>query len=422
MPAPSVVVYKDAFLSQSATNVRDLAQITVATGDVVAVTVHGENFDTFTASSVAKLSGTATIGTVTKSQEAGATTECSCGLFTFTVTTGGTLVLRITWSATLTARRSTAWTYVATGSGGVGNTGKTTGSTTTITTSLTTSANSYVIASAADWNATGGATTTLTPSSPTPVVDAHETDGVVDQAGAGSFMSARGGHWADSGGAGTVSYGTTVPTSAKYVQVVCELLGTTTTAAEQPLPLRRLRPAGRLRLRRRYAPELRALLTVPEVAGAAATNATAEVAASAGVAPQATVAVAPNAAAAAGTGTAPAATPAAGAKPAAAQATATAPQPLPAAGINAPAAATAAAAPAPVSAVTVFAGVAAAAGVAPAATVSTANATNAPASAATAAAVAPAATVAGGAQAAPAAVTAAAPAPVPAVGTNADRK
>src|SRR4249920_1125217 len=266
MPAPSTVVYKDAFLSQSATSVRDLTQITVATGDVVAVAVHGEDFDTFTASSVAKLSGTATIGTVTKNQEAGATTECSCGLFTFTVTAGGTLVLRITWSATLTARRSTAWTYVATGSGGAGNTGKTTGSTTTITTSLATSANSCVIASAADWNATGGATTTLTPGGGT--LDAHETDGVVDQAGAGSFMSSRGGHWADSGGAGTTSYGTTVPTSAKYVQVVCELLGTTTTAAEQPLPLRRLRPAGRLRLRRRYAPELRALLTVPEVAGA----------------------------------------------------------------------------------------------------------------------------------------------------------
>jgi hypothetical protein len=83
---------------------------------------------------------------------------------------------------------------------------------------------------AADWTATGGATTTLTPSSPVPVVDAHETDGVNDQAAAGSFFSSRGGHWADTGAAGTVAYGVTVPTSAKYNQVAIEFLGSASPA------------------------------------------------------------------------------------------------------------------------------------------------------------------------------------------------
>lgn len=220
---PTVVVYKDAYTVGSAST-RVLTQRTVATGDVVAVVGQTEDFPSFSVSSLAKTAGTATIGTITKQREAGTTSHCALGLFTFTVTAGGTLTLTATFSAAPTARNTTFWTYVATGCGGVGNTAMTTSAASTVTASLATSADSYVLAIAGDWAATGGATTTLTPAGGT--LDAHETDGVVDQAGTGAVMSSRGGHWADSGGAGTTSYGVTVPTSASYNLVACELLGT----------------------------------------------------------------------------------------------------------------------------------------------------------------------------------------------------
>lgn len=224
MTAPTVTMYKDAIWYPAGATTRDLAQITVATGDVVAVVTETDAYVNGYASALAKQSGTAVITAPAAVQEAGSSGECGCGLFTFTVTTGGTLVLRVTLSAT-GVLRSTSWTYVATGSAGIGVTGKTTTSTTTITTSLTVSQDSYVIAHAADWNATAGATTTLTPgSSPSPVLDAHEVDGVNDATTTGAYFSSRGGHWSPVN-AGTASYGTSVPTSAKYVQVACELLG-----------------------------------------------------------------------------------------------------------------------------------------------------------------------------------------------------
>jgi len=223
MPAPSVVVYKNAYVSTTAAT-RVLTQITVATGDIVAVV--GQTGD-FTAvqsfASLAQTAGTATIGAVTKRQEAGSASWCGNGLFTFTVTAGGTMTITASFGGSVTALFNTLWTFVATGCGGVGNTAKTVGATTTpVTASLTTSANSYVIAMAGDWTGIGSATTTLTPAGGT--LDAHETDGVNDQSFAGSNYSSRGGHWADSGAPATTSYGVSVPTSAKYNLVVCELL------------------------------------------------------------------------------------------------------------------------------------------------------------------------------------------------------
>src|SRR5580765_844180 len=217
---PSIVVYKDAYTIGSAAT-RVLTQRTVATGDVVVVVGQTEDFGNFNVASLALTAGTATIGTVTKQREAGTGSHCANGLFTFIVTSGGTMTLTATFNTTPAARRTTFFMFVATGFGGVGNTAMTTTSATTITASLATAANSCVIAMAADWAATGGATTTLTPAGF--VLDAHETDGVVDSPVSGTFMSSRGGHWA-SVSAGTVSYGVTVPTSAAYNLVVCELL------------------------------------------------------------------------------------------------------------------------------------------------------------------------------------------------------
>lgn len=262
MAAPSVAVHKDAFLDPGG-GTRDLAQITVATGDVCAVIAITDSYGTAYASGLAKQSGTATISVPANPQEAGSSGECGCGLFTFTVTAGGTLVLRVTYSGT--PWRTEALTYVATGSGGIGNTGKTTTSTTTITTNLTASQDSYVVAIAADWNATAGATTTLTPASPVPVTDAHEVDGTDDGTTTGSYFSVRGGHWSPVN-AGPADYGTTLPESAKYIQVACELHAGTGANA----------PAGQ--------------------------------ALSAGTAPAPGVAVTAPAATAAGTGTAPAVT------------------------------------------------------------------------------------------------------------------
>ena len=219
---PTVVIYKDAYATYTTT--RALTSRTVATGDVVAVIVSTEDHTTSTASSLALTSGTATIGTVTKQQDAGGTSHAGLVLFTFTVTGGGTMVLTVTYSATGSGTRfTTAETHVATGSNGIGVTGKTLTSTTTITTSLTTSAHSYVGVSAADWAAKGGATTTLTPAAG--VLDLHEVDGVVDQVADGVKYASRAGHWTDSGVAGTTAYGVTVPTSVSYNQVAFELLG-----------------------------------------------------------------------------------------------------------------------------------------------------------------------------------------------------
>ena len=233
--APTIVVYKDAYTAGSSST-RVLTQRTVATGDVVAVVGQTEDFSTFIASTVAQSAGTAAIGTVTKQREAGTGSHCANGLFTFTVTTGGTMTLTATFNSTPTNMNTTFWTFVATGSSGVGVTAMTTTSATTITASLTTAAHSCVVAMASDWAATGGTTTTLTPSSPAPVVDAHETDGVADQAAAGARFSSRGGHWADTGAAGTVSYGVSVPTSASYNLVAVELLAGAGGAAPPPPP------------------------------------------------------------------------------------------------------------------------------------------------------------------------------------------
>ena len=237
MAAPSVTVYKDAFADAgTSATTRVLTQRTVATGDVVAVVWQDENWATSGGSggtntpTVAQTAGTATIGIVTKQQDAGTLSHFSNALFTFTVTAGGTLTLTVGWTiwGSYTHERNTAWTFVATGCGGVGNTAMTTTLTTTITASLATSVHSYVIAMASDWAATGGATTTLTPAGFT--LDAHETDGVVDQSTAGGVFSSRGGHWPDVS-AGTVSYGVNVPTSAGYNLVVRELLASTVTPA-----------------------------------------------------------------------------------------------------------------------------------------------------------------------------------------------
>jgi hypothetical protein len=244
VPAPTVVVYKDAYAnSGTSATTRVLTQRTVATGDVVALVWQQENWvssgsNGVSSPTLAQSAGTAVIGAITKQRDPGTASHTNNALFTFTVTTGGTLTLTVGWTnfPTLAANRNTAWTFVATGCGGVGNTAMTTTSATTITASLTTSANSYVIAMAGDWGANGGATTTLTPSGG--VLDAHETDGVVDQVAAGVVMSSRGGHWADTGAPATVSYGVTVPTSSSYNLVVCELKGTSA-AGLIPQQLRR---------------------------------------------------------------------------------------------------------------------------------------------------------------------------------------
>ena len=231
MPAPSVAVYKDPYTPGAASTTRILAQQTVATGDVVAVVAEtaGWSGTGGHASGLAQTAGTAVISTPGLAQEAGSASHCGNALWTFTVTTGGTLTLTVTYSGTMTGSSSTCWTYVATGCNGIGNTNMTTTSSTTITASLTTSANSYVIAHAADWGSTSGATTTLTPGGG--VLDAHEQDGVVDgTAVPGSQFASRGGHWADTGGPATVSYGVTLPTSAAYCLVVCEMLAGGTSA------------------------------------------------------------------------------------------------------------------------------------------------------------------------------------------------
>jgi len=245
VPAPAVVVTKDPYLTGSSIT-RVLAQITVATGDVVAVVGQTEDFTTYNVASLAKSAGTATIGTITKQQEAGTGSHCANGLFTFTVTAGGTLTLTATFSGTPTARFTTFWTFVATGCGGVGVTAKTTTSATTVTASISTSANSYVLALASDWNAAGGATTTLTPAGG--VLDAHEVDGVNDATGTGARFSSRGGHWADTGSPATTSYGVTLPTSAAYNLVVCELLASAGGAAILPQQAKRRFPAAFTRI------------------------------------------------------------------------------------------------------------------------------------------------------------------------------
>ena len=156
MPAPSVVVYKNAYTSSlGAVTTRVLTQITVATGDVVAVVAQAADFSN-TPNAVAKTAGTCTIGTVTKNQDAGSSAFCGNVLFTFAVTAGGTLTLTVTYASSINAVGVTAWTYVATGCAGVGNTAKLLASVSTpYTASLTTSVNSYVIAIGTDWTSTG---------------------------------------------------------------------------------------------------------------------------------------------------------------------------------------------------------------------------------------------------------------------------
>jgi hypothetical protein len=229
MPAPSIAVYKDAYTELgTVVTTRALAERTVASGDVVAVVVQQESWSTTTGyqvASVAMTAGTAVIGAVTFNRDAGAASRCNNALFTFTVTSGGTLTLTVTFTKNGTPgnNRNTIWTFVATGCGGVGNTALLTSGGST---SLATSDQSVVIAMAADWNAVGAATTTLTPAGAESPVDAHETDGVVDQSTSGSVFSSRGGHWA-SVGAGTVTYGVSAPSSSTYNVVVCELLAGT---------------------------------------------------------------------------------------------------------------------------------------------------------------------------------------------------
>lgn len=219
---PTVITYKDAnAIIPSATATRTLTQISVTTSDIVAVVVAGEDYASIGTLTVAKTAGTSVIGTVTTQRNAGTTLHCALTLFTFPVTTGGTLTLTITRSVTGSERRITTMTYVASACAGVGVTAATTTSTTTITASITPGANSYIGAYAADWNAIGGATTTLTPAGG--VVDVHETDGVTDQVANGSIYSSRAGHWLNSS-AGTASYGVTAPSSAAYNLVVFELL------------------------------------------------------------------------------------------------------------------------------------------------------------------------------------------------------
>jgi hypothetical protein len=248
MPAPSLVVYKDAYTSSlGAVTTRVLTQITVATGDVVAVVAEVADIGQ-QVTALAKTAGTSAIGTITLNQANTLTSQCGIGLFTFTVTSGGTLTLTATFNASVNAIGNTFWTYVATGCGGVGNTGKTQASTLP-TVSLTTGNHSYVIAHAADWSATGAATTTLTPAGST--LDAHETDGVADQAANGTQFSSRGGHWPDVA-AGTVAYGISAPTlgTNKYSQVACELLAGPDTAA---MPAQAREHAGRRKGRRHGA-------------------------------------------------------------------------------------------------------------------------------------------------------------------------
>lgn len=231
MPAPSVVVYKDAYTdSGTSATTRVLAERTVADGDVVAVVWHDDQWASnpdpgFNTPTLSKTAGTAVIGSITKQRDAGSSGHTNNGLFTFTVTTGGTLTLTVGWtiSASPTVHYNTAWTFVATGCGGVGNTAMNTGGGTA---SLTTSDQSLVIAMADDWNAAGGTTTTLTPAGASTPLDAHETDGVNDQSASGNHFSSRGGHWA-SVSAGTVTYGVSAPSSTAYNVVVCELLAGT---------------------------------------------------------------------------------------------------------------------------------------------------------------------------------------------------
>ena len=94
MPAPTLVVYKDAYALNAAA-FRDLAQITVATGDVIAIVVQTESYSTTgsggAGGSVAKNAGTATTGAFTLQREGGTANHCGNTLFTGTVTAGGTL-------------------------------------------------------------------------------------------------------------------------------------------------------------------------------------------------------------------------------------------------------------------------------------------------------------------------------------------
>lgn len=241
MPAPSVAVYKDAYTdSGTSALTRVLTQRTVATGDVVCVVWQNQEYASgggagYNTPTLAQTAGTAVIAGLTKAQDAGASTYCNNALWTCTVTTGGTLTFTVSFvkQGTPGSNFNTAWMFVATGSAGVGVTGKNAAG---YTATIVPAAHSVIVAMASDWSSAGSATTTLTPAGYTVPLDAHETDGVADQSTAGSVYASRGGHWADSA-AGSAAYGVASPSSAKYNVVVCEFLaglggGPTAAAAE----------------------------------------------------------------------------------------------------------------------------------------------------------------------------------------------
>lgn len=240
MAAPTIAHYTLAYgQGDAGTANRAFASVTIATGDLLCITGITADF-TDILGSVANTSGTASVGAWTKQQEGGTTSHCGNGLFTATVTTGGTQVFTVTLTGTApTTDHCSHHLFVATGSSGVGQTQK---STTARQLSMTISAHSAVVTSVSDWTASATNAVTWTPSGQTE--EEAETDGINHDASTGTDHAAMVALWADTS-AGTVAYGMNAPSGGTYNLTAIEFLASAGgfIARPEPLPTQGVRRA-----------------------------------------------------------------------------------------------------------------------------------------------------------------------------------
>jgi hypothetical protein len=251
VPAPTVVLQQLASANTAigtgagATVTRAFTSVTVAVGDRICVEGRTEDGD-FHYTGVAKTAGTATlVATPTRDRTTGvASTSCGNDLFTCVVNGAGTLTLTctITHGGVIGSAvvRNGATLLVATGAAATNSFLSTTARQITITPAST---NSFIATFTADWSAAASNGASFVPAGQGQVIDVRATDGVDQQASAGSSSSVFAAHWTDTAGAGSTAYGLNSPSAGTYTTTAVEFTGTGGAAPVIPMlttpPMRR---------------------------------------------------------------------------------------------------------------------------------------------------------------------------------------
>lgn len=191
----------------------------MATGDLLCV--NGRTEDGNAKYTAASSSGTAVTSAWTLAQSTGtANTNCGNALLVASVTSGGTLTVTVTLTTGGSGAnpRNGATLIVATGAAATA---------TAVSTSarqlsyLTTGANSAVFTFTTDWSAAASSGATFVPAS-NQVIDVRATDGVDQQATAGTNSSVFAAHWTDTGSVATTTYGLSSPSAGTYNTILAE--------------------------------------------------------------------------------------------------------------------------------------------------------------------------------------------------------